>query len=93
MLRTLGCDLQNSSSQAAVGLQQGREGAGQKEGGIRARGPAGAGQGDGAAAKMNLRGSRGAGLREGGRQTHCSSTQPAPALAGGPFFFRLPALI
>lgn len=44
-------------------------------------------QRDGAAARMNLRGSRGAGLQERGRHTYCSNTQTAPDLAGGPFFF------
>lgn len=72
MLITHGCDLQNCLSRAEVG-------------GSSAEVPTEAGQGDSAAARMNLRGSRGAGLQERGRQTHCSNTQTAPDLAGSPF--------
>lgn len=74
MLITHGCDLQNSLSRAELA---------ESSAGV----PTELGQGDGAAARMNLRGCRGAGLQERGRQTHCSNTQTAPDLAESPFFF------
>lgn len=79
MLVTHGCDLQNSLSRAELASGSGV--------------PIEVGQGDGAAARMNRRWSRGAGLQERGRQTHCSSTLNGTRPGWKPIFFRSSALI